>query len=94
MPATVCHYECVCLVDALRLLHCRSLESELLRSSEEVRLAFHDTAVQWFDWSEVRSEERERVEQWLQYRLMEPQRLAVDGELVPSAEFDSSAAVG
>ena len=82
-PPTACQYECVCLVDALRLLQCRSLESELRGSGDDMRLAFHDTAVQWFEWSEGSGGgERERVERWLQHPLAEPKRLADDGELV------------
>ena len=90
-PSIDCQYDCVCLVHELRLLQCRTFDGELGQSSEEMRLAFHDTAVQWFDWSEVDAAgeaERRRVEQWLQQRLAEPKRLADDGELVSSAERD------
>ena len=83
--ASGCEYECVCLVDALGLLQCRSLESELSGSSAEMRLAFHDTAVQWFELADVGGGERQRAEQWLQQRVAEPRRLADDGEFVSSA---------
>ena len=85
VSAAGCEHECVCLVDALGLLQCRSLESELGGSSAEMRLAFHDTAVQWFELARVGGGERERAEQWLQHRVAEPRRLADDGELVLSA---------
>ena len=85
----VCQYECVCLVDALGLLRCRGFESELRECGEEMALAFHDTAVQWFDWSEVGGGEKEREKQWLQYRLTEPKQLADDGELVTSAQCEN-----
>ena len=88
VPSNLCRYECVCLVDALHLLHARSFYPELQRCDEDMRLAFHDTAVQWFDWSDVSDTERERVEYWLRQRLAEPMSLADDGELVSSAKSD------
>ena len=83
--SSVCQYECICLLDALGVLRCCSFDNELHDSSEEVRLAFYDTAVQWSEWSEGSDVERGRVEQWLQHPLSEPKPLADDGELVSAA---------
>ena len=86
MRSSVCQHESVCLVDACGLLQCRSLDSELRRdSSDDMRLAFHDTAVQWFDWAGVSGEQRERAKRWLLQRLSEPEQLTDDGELVSPA---------
>ena len=89
-----CGYECVCLVGALGLLRWRGLEEELRRGGEDMRLAFHDTAVQWFDRVSDSSQKRDRTKLWLQTQLAEPKPLANDGELVASTGNDDQIDAG